>query len=103
MFELRRTPEFQGWLVSLADGRARTKVLSRMSNMSLGNVGPCKAVGGGVSESKIDYGPGYRVYFVSRATRVIVLLAGGDKSTQQRDIRRARALAAGLGAIHGAI
>jgi putative addiction module killer protein len=102
MFEILRTPQFDGWLASLAGDRAHTKVLSRISNMALGNFGPCRPVGEGLSESKIDHGPGYRIYFVCRGTRVIVLLAGGDKSTQTRDIRRAKALAKGLGPALGA-
>lgn len=96
MIEVRKTEEFADWLSSLRDLRAKTKVLARITNMQAGNSGDCESVGEGVSESKINYGPGYRLYFVQRGAEVIVLLAGGDKSTQPRDIARAKELAAAL-------
>lgn len=95
-FEVRRTTEFANWLVALRDLRARAKVLARISNMQAGNLGLCSAIGNGVSESKIDYGPGYRLYFVRRGVDLVVLIAGGDKSTQAKDIARAKLMAANL-------
>lgn len=96
MVEVHTTPEFDSWLDSLAGDRAQTKVLARIRNMTLGNFGDCKPVGKGVSESRIDFGPGYRIYFIQRGGEVVVLLAGGDKSTQERDIQRAKNIAAAL-------
>ena len=93
MPEVRKTDEFNAWLEELRDARARAKVLKRVTNMELGNSGNVEAVGEGVSESKIDYGPGYRIYFINRGKELIVLLAGGDKSTQRQDIENAKALA----------
>lgn len=96
MVEIHTTPEFDAWLDSLGGSREQTKVLARISNMAEGNFGDCKPVGAGVSESRIHYGPGYRIYFIRRGQQLIVLLAGGDKSTQQKDIQRAKSLAADL-------
>lgn len=96
MVEVRKTDEFANWLSALRDIRAKAKVLARISNMQNGNFGDCEPVGKGVSESKINYGPGYRLYFIQRGAAVIVLLVGGDKSTQSRDIAAAQELAAGL-------
>lgn len=96
MVEVRKTDEFASWLSALRDIRAKAKVLARISNMENGNFGDCEPVGKGVSESKIHYGPGYRLYFIQRGAAVIVLLVGGDKSTQSRDIAMAQELAAGL-------
>ena len=89
MVEIRQTEVFVRWFASLRDDRAR----ARIRRLSLGNPGDVRAVGEGVSEMRIDYGPGYRVYFVQRGNALIVLLAGGDKRTQERDIATARALA----------
>jgi putative addiction module killer protein len=91
--EVRRTATFSRWLRQLRDRGARHRILVRIRRLSLGNPGDVRAVGSGVSEIRLDYGPGYRVYFVSRGPSVIVLLAGGDKRTQQRDIETAIALA----------
>ncbi len=93
MFELVRTDVFSSWLIGLKDGKARARVQSRLDRLSLGNPGDVKPVGSGVSEMRIDYGPGYRVYFSRRSNVVIVLLAGGDKRTQRKDIARAIELA----------
>lgn len=89
MPEIRRTSEFARWLDALADSRARAAILVRIDRLALGNAGDSKPVGGGVSELRIDVGPGYRVYFTRIATTVLLLIAGGDKSTQSADIRRA--------------
>jgi putative addiction module killer protein len=93
MPEIRQTETFARWLAGLRDGRARARINTRIRRMSLGNPGDVKPVGGGVSEMRIDYGPGYRVYFVARGSALIILLAGGDKRTQERDIATARELA----------
>ncbi|MFM9849462.1 MAG: type II toxin-antitoxin system RelE/ParE family toxin [Hyphomicrobiaceae bacterium] len=94
MLEVRRTDEFQKWLRELRDMRARNKILIRVARLSHGNPGDVEPVGEGVSELRINYGPGYRVYFIQRGTRYIMLLAGGDKSTQDGDIATAKRLAA---------
>jgi putative addiction module killer protein len=92
MTEVVSTLEFDEWLAGQA-GRAKAKVLARIRNMELGNYGDCEPVGDGVSESKIDWGPGLRLYFVERGNTLVVLLCGGDKSTQPGDIVRAKKLA----------
>lgn len=92
MAEVVSTLEFDAWLAKQA-GRARAKVLARIRNMCEGNYGDCEPVGSGVSESKIDWGPGLRLYFLKRGTTLVVLLCGGEKSTQQSDIERAKKLA----------
>lgn len=96
MIEVRQTAEYASWFTSLRDRLAKTRIDIRVRRLSLGNAGDAKPVGGGVSELRIDYGPGYRVYFVQRGSILIVLLAGGDKSTQAQDIRRAKTLARNL-------
>jgi putative addiction module killer protein len=93
---IRTTTAFDQWLESLSGDRAQTKVLARISNMGTGNFGACEPVGDGISESKIDYGPGYRIYFKRVGKVVYLLLIGGDKSTQTKDIKQAKALAAAL-------
>jgi len=87
--EIRQTD----WFGRLRDGRAKARILVRIRRLSLGNPGDVKPVGGGVSEMRIDHGPGYRVYFVRRGDVIVVLLCGGDKRTQDRDIARALELA----------
>jgi putative addiction module killer protein len=94
--EVRQTDEYERWFESLRDQTARARVLVRIRRLSLGNAGDVRPVGEGVSEMRIDYGPGYRVYFVSRGEELVILLAGGDKRTQARDIEVARELARGL-------
>ena len=96
MVEIRKTDVFVKWLDGLRDIRARSRVLVRIERLAAGNPGDVKPVGEGVSELRIDYGPGYRVYFVKQGQTVIVLLAGGDKSTQATDIRTALRLARNL-------
>jgi putative addiction module killer protein len=100
MVEIRKTEIFVQWLDGLQDLRARARVQVRIERLAAGNAGDVKAVGEGVSELRIDYGPGYRVYFTKRFTKrgreVAILLAGGDKHTQANDIRIAQRLADNL-------
>lgn len=93
MIEVRQTVEYAEWYSRLRDRQARTRIDIRIRRLSLGNPGDVKPVGEGISELRIDHGPGYRVYFVQHGSVLIVLLAGGDKSSQDRDIRLAKALA----------
>jgi putative addiction module killer protein len=86
-FEIHQTESFAAWLHALRDRRARARIQVRIDRLSLGNAGDVKAIGEGVSELRIDYGPGYRVYFVRRGSKLIILLAGGDKSSQDRDVQ----------------
>jgi len=95
--ELRKTEVFARWLDELRDRRARARVQVRIERLAAGNPGDVKAVGEGVSELRIDYGPGYRVYFTRRGRAIIILLAGGVKATQAADIGTAQRLADGLG------
>ncbi len=96
MVDVRQTEEFASWLRNLRDRRARARILVRIDRLRLGLQGDVKPVGRGLSELRIDYGPGYRIYFVKQGDHVAILLAGGDKRTQQRDIRRAMELASDL-------
>ena len=96
MIEVRRTDVFAEWLDDLRDLRARARVQARIERLALGNPGDVRPVGEGVSELRIDYGPGYRVYFVNRGKTLVILLAGGDKSTQASDIETALRLARNL-------
>ena len=96
MFEVLKTREFQEWLVSLADERAQALIAARVGRLEVGNPGNVKSVGDGVSEMKIDFRPGYRVYFTRTGRTVLLLLCGGDKSTQAKDIQRAKRIAASL-------
>jgi putative addiction module killer protein len=96
VIEIRQTDTFADWFERLRDRQARARITARIRRLSLGNPGDVKPVGGGVSEMRIDYGPGYRVYFVQRGEIVVVLLCGGDKRTQDRDIARAVAMARDL-------
>lgn len=93
MFELRRTAEFLSWFQGLRDRAGAQRIVVRLERMARGNLGDVKPVGEGVSEARIDAGPGYRLCFVRRGEVIIVLLCGGDKSTQDRDIARAKAMA----------
>jgi putative addiction module killer protein len=93
MLEVRQTDVFTAWFAGLRDRKARARITARIRRLSLGNPGDVKSVGGSVSEMRIDYGPGYRVYFVGRGDVVVILLCGGDKRRQDRDIARALELA----------
>jgi putative addiction module killer protein len=94
--ETRQTDEFGNWLTDLRDLKARAKILTRIQRLELGNPGDVEPVGGGISEMRIDYGAGYRVYYKQTGREIVLLLCGGDKSTQDRDIKRAKQLAAEL-------
>jgi len=96
MVEIRKTEAFARWLDDLPDIRARARVQARIERLAVGHAGDVKPVGEGVSELRIDYGPGYRVYFKKRGRSVVVLLTGGDKRTQTRDIKTALRLARNL-------
>ena len=93
MVEIRKTDHFIQWLDDLADIRARARVQARIERLAAGNPGDVGSVGEGVSELRINYGPGYRVYFKKRGRELIILLAGGNKSTQAKDIKAALRLA----------
>ncbi|WP_274629520.1 type II toxin-antitoxin system RelE/ParE family toxin [Arvimicrobium flavum] len=93
MIEVRRTAAYDAWFAELRDLNARARINARIRRLSLGNLGDTKSLGGGIHELRIDYGPGYRVYFVNREGTIVVLLCGGDKRTQNRDIANARSLA----------
>ncbi|WP_316228128.1 MULTISPECIES: type II toxin-antitoxin system RelE/ParE family toxin [unclassified Bradyrhizobium] len=90
MIDVRETPDFTKWLAALKDQRARLQIVRRISRVAAGNFGDTKSVGGAVSELRIDHGPGYRVYFTRRGEVVVILLCGGDKRTQSKDIRKAK-------------
>ena len=96
MIEVRRTASFRTWLRGLRDERAKARIVSRIDRLTLGNFGDVKPAGEGISELRIFYGPGYRVYFTRRGEVLVILLCGGDKSTQDRDVKTAKALARGL-------
>lgn len=93
MIEIRETQVFSTWLESLHDARARARVQARILRLRQGNPGDVRPVGEGVSELRIDYGPGYRVYYVKRGALLVILLAGGAKPTQDKDIKTALKLA----------
>jgi putative addiction module killer protein len=96
VIEIRKTEIFAQWLDGLRDLQARARVQIRIERLAVGNPGDVQPVGGGVSEMRINYGPGYRVYFKQRGREVVILLAGGDKRTQAKDIRTALRLARNL-------
>jgi putative addiction module killer protein len=93
VIEIRETEDYARWFARLKDREARARILVRIRRLSIGNLGDVKSVGGGVSELRIDYGPGYRVYLVRRGETLVILLGGGDKKSQNADIRTAVALA----------
>ena len=93
MIDIRQTDSFRNWLSDLKDGIAVKAVKRRIARVQIGLFGDCKAIGGGLHELRVDHGPGYRVYFLRQGNVVVILLCGGDKSTQSRDIDRALALA----------
>ena len=93
MIEIIRSDTFDRWLRKLRDPQAKARVEMRVRRLSLGNAGDVRPVGDGLSEMRIDYGPGYRVYYLQQGSVLILLLCGGDKRTQQRDIERARTIA----------
>ena len=96
MIEIRQTEQYAKWFKSLRDHNARMRINIRIRRLSLGNPGDVKPVGEGISELRIDYGPGYRVYYLQRVNEFVLLLVGGDKSSQEKDIVRAKALAKNL-------
>jgi len=91
--EIRQTEVYARWFRKLRDREARNRIDKRIQRLSLGNVGDVRSVGAGVSELRLEYGPGYRVYFTRREHSAVILLAGGDKASQRRDVRRAIELA----------
>lgn len=96
MIEIRQTDEYESWFERLRDREVRFRIVARIRRLSLGNLGDVKPVGEGVSELRITYGPGYRIYIKQQSDTLIVLLAGGDKSSQNRDVERAKQLARDL-------
>ena len=93
MIEVRQTKEFSTWLHGLRDANAAARIVARIRRIEQGNPGDTRSVGQSVLEMRIDYGPGYRVYYLHRGPRIVVLLCGGDKRTQGQDIKRAQTLA----------
>jgi len=96
MIEIRKTNVYAKWIDGLRDIKARARILVRIERLAGGNPGDVKPVGDGVSELRINYGPGYRVYFKQKGQQLVILLAGGDKSTQSKDIQKALELARNL-------
>jgi len=92
MYSIQQTATFAKWLAKLRDMRAKARIVARVRQAEHGNLGDTKSVGGGVSEMRIDVGLGYRLYYTRRAELLIILLVGGDKSTQESDIKRAQAM-----------
>lgn len=97
MIDVQRTDVFMKWLDDLRDDKAVARISNRIDRLMFGNPGEVKSVGEGVSEMKIDYGPGYRLYFTKRGKVIVLLLCGGTKGTQERDIKRAIKMAMELG------
>ena len=93
MIEVRQTAELSSWLRRLRDSNAVARIVARIRRMEMENPGDAKGVGNGIMEMRIDYGPGYRVYYVRRGATTVILLCAGDKRTQSRDIKRAQELA----------
>ncbi|RVU13880.1 type II toxin-antitoxin system RelE/ParE family toxin [Methylobacterium oryzihabitans] len=93
MIEVRRTPTFAAWLDGLRDRRAVARIAARLDRLAFGHLGDVKPIGGGLSELRIHHGPGYRIYLAQRGGALVILLCGGDKSTQAQDIAAAKRLA----------
>src|SRR6185295_1084075 len=93
MIEIIQSDEFNKWLGALRDKQAKARILVRLDRISEGNFGDVKPLGDGISEARIHYGPGYRLYFMQRGLKLVIMLAGSDKSTQERTIKRAKKLA----------
>jgi putative addiction module killer protein len=93
MIEVRQTGQFSAWLNCLRDANAVARIAARIRRMETGNAGDSKSVGRGVREMRVDYGPGYRIYYLHRGSQIVILLCGGDKGTQQQDIKQAQKLA----------
>ena len=91
--EIQKTTIYESWFGALRDGMARARINARITRLAIGNPGDVKPVGHGVSELRIDFGPGYRVYYMQKGTEIVILLAGGDKSSQDKDIKTAKQLA----------
>jgi putative addiction module killer protein len=93
LIEFKQTETFRKWRIRLKDERIRALIASRLDRLAFGNAGDVRPVGQGISELRIDYGPGYRIYFMKRGNTIIILLCGGDKGTQTKDIQTAKRLA----------
>jgi putative addiction module killer protein len=96
MFEVERTSEYEAWYRSILDRVVRGRITMRIERVQLGNFGDAKSLGDGVHELRLTFGPGYRIYFMQRRERIILLLCGGDKGSQARDIARAKRMASEL-------
>ena len=96
MYEVQKTDEFEGWISALTDQRAIAKIVSRIERLGMGNAGDVESVGEGISEMRIHHGAGYRVYYKRTGNTIMIILCGGDKSTQAQDIKRAKEIAAQL-------
>jgi len=94
MFALIPTATFEAWIDGLRDRRGAAKIYTRLARLEAGHFGDCKSVGGDVVELRVHFGPGYRVYFTRRGEEIVILLCGGDKDSQRRDVERAREIAA---------
>ena len=93
MIEILESATFARWIQGMRDTRARARILARIDRMADGNLGDAQPIGGGLSEARIHYGPGYRIYFMRRGDTLVVLLCGGEKGTQQKDIQMAQQIA----------
>jgi len=93
MVEVRQTKELSAWLHRLRDANAIARIVARIRRMEEGNPGDVRSVGNGISEMRVDYGPGYRIYYLPRGAQIVILLCGGDKRTQPQDIKQAQTLA----------
>jgi putative addiction module killer protein len=92
VFQIQQTDVFSAWLAGLRDAKGKARIVARVESVRLGNLGDVKSLGGGVSEMRVHFGPGYRLYFARTGKVVLLLLCGGDKATQKRDIEKARSL-----------